>query len=96
MNDLHEMTIFGQFGDNAVTDVWHFTQGPERAQRATAEQQTTCGSSLFQEPKNSKRVFIDEAFETGGMYCSDNQGILKIFQCHHESNLKKEPESKPQ
>lgn len=75
------MTIFEQFGDNAVTDVWHFTgtQGPERAQRATAEQQTTDGSSLFQEPKNSKRVFIDEAFETGGMYCSDNQGILKKY-----------------
>lgn len=40
VNNLNGETVSEQFGDNAVTGVWHFNgpQWPEREQRATTEQ----------------------------------------------------------
>ena len=40
VNGLNGVTMFEQFGDNAVTGVWHLAgpQWPEREQRATTEQ----------------------------------------------------------
>lgn len=64
------------------TSLDHGGQNESKEQQQSNKQQMAAPTF-----KNSKEVFIDEAFETGGIYFwwsyFNNQGILKSIHHHH-------------